>query len=251
MSNAFGEQIIQDLQDDVYNRLLEDPFLAEVSVHNERKGEILDGIVKSLGTFNARGGKIGAAIVVLAPSASAEYSEMIDSPMSIGTSVRVLEAPIFNSGENGTGLSALVIARRIYRIFHLYTPHGLSTPFIPGSPTIFPVDDPVAPLAYEVRFQATEAGYDLAPKVNTPTIQPWSNDGTPVPVAEVGVECATEGASVYYTTDGSHPGPGNVNSTLATAPFSVTQPLKVRAAAFKTGSLPSDVQMSVFTEPVV
>jgi len=244
--SAFGEQTIQDVQDDAYERILADPFLAEVSVHNERKGEILDQITKSLGTFNERGGKIGAAIIVLSPTASAEYPEAIDSPMSIEPTFRVLEAPIFNQGATGTKLSALVIARRLFRIFHLYTPHGLTNPFIPSRPTVVPVEDPIAPIAYEVRFQTTESSYDQVPKVFTPTIQPF---GGPVPFAEVWVECEMPGASVYYTLDGSHPHPDNPNSVLASAPFSVTEPLKVRAAAFKDGCLPSDTQMALFTEP--
>jgi len=239
-------QNIADLQDDAYNRLLADEVLAQVFIQNERKGDILNSIVSALGTLNERGGKIGAAIVVLSPTGSIEFTEAVESPLKVRLAFRVLEDPVFNTSADGTRLSALTIVKRIIRLFHLYNPIGMGNPFLPEQPTFVPVEDPVAPVAYEIRFSTTETCNENLVRVPTPSINP---SDIPVPVMEVFIECSDEDAEIYYTVDGTHPWPGNPNSVLYTLPISVTQPLKLRACAFRSGMIASDVQMSEFTEP--
>lgn len=239
-------QNITELQEDAYQRLLADEFLATVFVQTERKGDILNSIVSALGVMNERGGKIGAAIVVLSPTGGVEYTEALDSPLRVRISFRVLEDPLFNNTADGTQISALTIVKRLIRLFHLYNPIGMANPLIPETPTFVPVDDPAAPVAYEVRFATTETSRDTLERVPTPSIRPAY---IPVPVAEVFLECSNEEAAIYYTVDGSHPWPGNQNSVLYTTPISVSTPLKLRACAFRAGMIASDVNLAEFTEP--
>lgn len=59
--------------------------------------------------------------------------------------------------------------------------------------------------------------------------------------------CATAGASIYYTTDGSYPEPEN--GTLYSAPFAMPDTgTLVRAAAYKTGLNPGDCLEFTITE---
>jgi len=59
--------------------------------------------------------------------------------------------------------------------------------------------------------------------------------------------CATAGASIRYTTDGSYPTPGN--GTLFSAPFAAPDAgTLVRAAAYKTGLNPGDCTDILITE---
>jgi hypothetical protein len=54
--------------------------------------------------------------------------------------------------------------------------------------------------------------------------------------------CATEGADIYYTTDGSFPGPGNDEATLYAGPIPDTEiGTEYRAAAYAPPLNPSDV----------
>jgi hypothetical protein len=49
----------------------------------------------------------------------------------------------------------------------------------------------------------------------------------------VTIVCATDGASIYYTTDGTEP--SSTNGTFYTAGFEITTSLTVRAVAYKEG----------------
>lgn len=56
--------------------------------------------------------------------------------------------------------------------------------------------------------------------------------------ATIQITCATSGASIYYTTDGTEP---STSSTPYSAPFEVTKNTTIKAIAVKSGLLNSDV----------
>ncbi len=66
--------------------------------------------------------------------------------------------------------------------------------------------------------------------VATPVISPANN--TIKSTDAVSITCATEGATIYYTTDGTEP---TVNSTKYTNPFNLTSDATVKAIAIKEG----------------
>ncbi|MBO7586768.1 MAG: chitobiase/beta-hexosaminidase C-terminal domain-containing protein [Bacteroidales bacterium] len=63
----------------------------------------------------------------------------------------------------------------------------------------------------------------------------------------VTITCATAGASIYYTTDGSIP---TQNSTLYTEPFTIDSNVTIKAKAFKDGDMPSLVATATYEFPV-
>lgn len=69
----------------------------------------------------------------------------------------------------------------------------------------------------------------------------------------VEITSSTIDADIYYSLDGTEPGPGNASSTLYTGAIVVDQTTSLRAAAFKDGFEPTDVdtQTYVFLEDVV
>lgn len=61
----------------------------------------------------------------------------------------------------------------------------------------------------------------------------------------VAITSETEGAEVYYTTDGSDP--SDTNGTLYTAQVRVDRTMTIRAIAYAEGALPSFITSAVFT----
>lgn len=81
--------------------------------------------------------------------------------------------------------------------------------------------------------------------VETPVITP--NSGFNYDPVQVSISCATSGASIYYTTDGTEP---TENSNLYAAPFTVDSTSTVKAKAFKAGYIASNLASATYTFPV-
>ncbi len=81
--------------------------------------------------------------------------------------------------------------------------------------------------------------------VEMPVISP--NSATLYDTTSVSITCATQGADIYYTTDGSTP---DANSTPYTTPFEVTTTTTVKAIAIKAGYNNSNVATATYTFPV-
>jgi hypothetical protein len=86
------------------------------------------------------------------------------------------------------------------------------------------------------------ASFTVTPTVATPTISP--NGGSFTSSVQVTLACATSGATIYYTTNGSDPTTG---STEYTGPFTLNNSATVKAKAFKSGSNPSAIASANFT----
>src|SRR6185295_5224548 len=79
--------------------------------------------------------------------------------------------------------------------------------------------------------------------VDTPVISPFGGTGLTPPKA-VTLTCATAGAQIYYTTDGSDP---TTSSTLYSGALNLTVDTVLKAKAFKTGMLASFAAVATFT----
>ena len=79
--------------------------------------------------------------------------------------------------------------------------------------------------------------------VQTPVISP--NGGTFSGSQQVTITCATQGAQIYYTTDGAEP---TAAAALYTAPFTITSTTTVKAIALKDGMNDSAVAQAKFTK---
>jgi hypothetical protein len=87
--------------------------------------------------------------------------------------------------------------------------------------------------------------FDLAvtlPPAATPVFTPGG--GTYTTVQTVTIASATEGAAIYYTTDGSTP--DESNGTLYSGPVTVGAPTTLRAIAFKSGMTGSAVASATY-----
>lgn len=80
-------------------------------------------------------------------------------------------------------------------------------------------------------------------KTAAPVISP--NGGAFKGQQTVTITCATEGADIYYTTDGTEP---TVDGTKYTGALTITPPATVKAMAVKDGMAESDTVTAVFTK---
>ena len=83
--------------------------------------------------------------------------------------------------------------------------------------------------------------------VQTPVIAP--EGGQITADTEIAITCTTEGASIYYTIDGTTP--SEENGTLYTEPFTISEDCTVKAIAVMAGLTDSEVAEAEFTIIVV
>ena len=84
--------------------------------------------------------------------------------------------------------------------------------------------------------------------VATPTFSPA--EGSYFEPQQVTISCATEGATICYTTDGTDP---NENSAQFTpnVPLNISETTTVKAKAYKSGYTPSNIASATYTFPTV
>lgn len=84
------------------------------------------------------------------------------------------------------------------------------------------------------------------PTVATPTFSPTA--GTYYSTQSVSLSSTTDGATIYYTTDGSDP---DNTDTQYTTPISVSTTTTIKAIAYKTDMDPSTIATAVYTFPTI
>lgn len=103
----------------------------------------------------------------------------------------------------------------------------------------------------KLRLYASSGGFNInwiaflvgspTPQVATPTFTPAG--GTYAIAQDVTILCATSGATIKYTTDGSIP---TVSSQTYTAPIHIPSTTSVKAIAMKTGMLNSELSSTAY-----
>ena len=226
--------LLNDLQEDLRDRLLADSYFTDIDVLDESR-DLTQEITNSLSALSAKGGKAGTSVIVMQLTASVSMPNVKNPVLDFDIAVRVLEEPIVNrDATNGTLKEALTTARVILRLLHHYIPGGYATCIVADDPAIVPVEDPFASVAYEVRFKCKEADPEPYLKAATPTIGVAGGGPFTITLTQADAD------SIYYTTDGTFPYSGNDNATLYSTPFNVNAGQLVRAVAFRSGYQASD-----------
>jgi hypothetical protein len=227
---------------DLAAKIENDDYFSEIAVKHYRKGITVDEISRSLGPLAQKAGKSGACVIVLAPVLNERPTNAIAPIFDPEFTIRVLENPLINDGPVGTRKTAIAICIRLVELLKVSSADGLYSCLVPKETPIIPVNDPVAPVAYDVRFSGKVLTTALA-RVAKPACSPASGA---VPQT-LTLACATASAAIYYTTDGSYPGPANEDATLYTTSFSLTKAATLRIGAEKTGMLLSDTASYTFS----
>lgn len=212
--------------------LLSYSALASVNIVQYRKLRAQGQIDYSAVYAIPRNGKSGCGVLVEMPVFSVA-SPGVSGPIGdLICPVAVLEEPNLNMEPiGGTMLAAEEVAQLILDQAHLWGIAGLGQ-FRAHSTAIEEATEWDGLVGYRVKlamkFNRKQTGRTAMPlAVNA--------SGT------VTLSCGTAGAGIYYTGDGSFPGPGEATATLYTAPFAATPGTTIYFAAWLAGQTGSEV----------
>lgn len=236
------DSLLQD-QLDIHARLSADELFETVPVLQQRKGVTEADIELALSTLNEKSGKMGALAVVLMPSLDPESPEAPGPRYRIVATVQVIEQPLFNLGDSGTGISAEQLAERVRLLLH-------HASFGRGSVWTFsgmePVEQGEGKIAYGVRVSRLY-GDSYGDRLATPTL---SAAGSTLTITH-----ADPAATLCYTTDGSYPWAGNPSATSASAGAALAlapaSSCVVRVAAYRAGYQSSSIATATVTVAAV
>lgn len=236
------EDGLTNLQNDLRWPLLADEYFNDIPVFDYRKENIESQIQQTLSAYAGKSSKIGASVIVLPIAARDDYRDASPAhPLTCTITYRVLEHPIFNLGTNGTKKPALSICSRIRRILKNYIAQGYAASPLSPDPESFiiPVEDPIAPVAYEVVFQVLEGTDQAIYKVRNCVIDYDSVTGI------LSLSNETPDAAIYYTLDGTFPYTSalatNASAVAYTGPITMEGEWFIRAAGYAAGYLPGNV----------
>ena len=226
------ENIFALAQEEIKALLEADAYFVDIPIIAADDHELTATIQRSMGVITAKATKRGACVVILGPVANDSLPDTSESQLNMSIVLRVGENPLVNRGSTGTQKRATTIARRVSRLLKCHSAGSVFKLLAPAKPHIVPVEDPNMPVAFEVVWEAEEDDPGTITRVAMPTITEVADTVT--------ISCATAGATIKYTTDGTTPFAST--ATTYSAPFAVTPPKRIRAAATKTSCLPSSSQ---------
>lgn len=224
------DNVLHQVKDDVFHRLMGDARLAKVPILrkvtdynlNERAENTLKG------RLTREGGASGACVIVHEFDISSARASGTPNPMMGGTlTIECSENTLANVvSQGGTGLSAgALVARVVQSLDKMHFDCVGSGLRLRDREPVIELDLPTPQRGYQLFFQLDEMTFATVATCAPVVI---SASG-----AVVTLTCGTSGATIRYTTDGSYPGPGNPAALVYESAFTLTETSRVRAAASK------------------
>lgn len=239
------------VQKDILGAIQSDAFLGTRAGVIVEPGDIESVINAKLAKIIGVGldGRNGVGFLVL-PIERAEDDNVSlpGGPLKLHITIQWVENVIVNQSQTGTQIPIRVYAAWTEKILKLYTPVGLTQNLVPASPVISEfTDDTQKNLRVGmVEFTAIEADFKPFNRLNRPQIAVTGSAVAAAPNSYqlTGIASATVTApgadTIYYTTDGSHPWPGNAQATPYSGPVAITTECLFRARAFARNTPGSD-----------
>jgi hypothetical protein len=242
---------IEQIQPDIFAKLSSEPYFAAISlfqIRKERYQSEIDEVLSSATFDPGQSGKLpGATIEVLMPTIKTNLVNAPGPVVTLEQRLTVKENPSINLALDsnndplGVNLTAEEIAVEILQTLHQFYLGGICQALYPAPEAIVPNSKFPGLVSYDVVLQAT---FNLTPPARTGCPLPPTDESLTLTFAP---PASDPEAAIYYTTDGSFPGPGNASATSYTVPFAVASGTVIRWAAYISGKLGSSTGMATVT----
>lgn len=214
-------------QDDYHALLDADEYFGNVKVLSQRKGVTDSDIETALSTLLDKDDKIGACVIVIAPELVPDPSQTPAPRYFVRLGIQVIVQPLLaDDATSGVLKTVEDVCERVRQIGH-FRSFGRAGTFMFDGMEPIPVDP--GKNSYGVFFKRV-GGDSVVDRVATPVIGSVAAVG-PATGWDLTLTCATSGAAIYYTIDGSEP--TALAGTAYTVAFNVPTACTVRAAAVK------------------
>ncbi len=230
--------VMRQIQQSVADRLAAMPEFAHVAVVPEDVMDLDTKVATALG-------KMGVCVVVVTARATQSYT---DTPQpyfqAVTVAVQVFERVAVNRRLANPGyLTGQNYAELASAYLHGWAPDGVNEVFVAQDVVMarLPQDAADAGIVGWEAPVRTQGGF----QVSVPQVAPVVIDVAQQPVT---MTCATPGAAIWFTTDGSYPAPRGPTATLYLLSFWATGGDKIHAQAYLAGYLPSGVAVEDFSE---
>jgi hypothetical protein len=223
--------ILASIQQEIADRLLADPFFANIPVLVETPRDVTFDLQSSVAAAGTWGVVMVPQAQVTAPGAPGPIFDPVEIAVRFRENIPVASGP-----------HALEVAETALALLHLYRPVTINEVLCAAPHALARVNEPNV-VAYEVRVR-TQAGASYpVPQLDALAI---TSAGTASPQT-VAITSDQPGAAIYYTLDGSQPAPRDPSAHLYTAPFVVSSPVTIRARAWLAGYLASPESRAIYT----
>jgi hypothetical protein len=219
--------LFRDLRQEWIDFLDANPFFDGIALVPENKKDITNEITRALGPLNEKGGKIGIAVVFMTVTARPTKDGGNGPVLDVLNVARVIENPVVNN----TGTNYDEVAEKIAKLTHGFTALVGNSPFM--------LDDAGISLGNDTKFPSKDVFFTCTGNLGIAALTQAAKPAGVVAAGHLTLTCATPGAAMFYTVNGSTPNPQT--STLYTAPFAVNAGQTIKARAWLAGFLTSDL----------
>ena len=223
------------MQADAAGALLSDDRLSAVNVVQYRKLRAQSEVDASAIYAVPRNGRAGAGLLVEMPTLVVPKPNLPGPSGQFVVTLVALEEPNMNQEPTlGTMVAAEDIAQIVLEILHGLVIEGVGALYADERP-IVPADEFPGLVGYRITLRLATLRPQME-RVATPSI---AEDALNVTLA-----CTTAEAAIYYTQDGSFPGPGNEAALIYANTFAMSGTV-LRWAGYLDGMVGSNVGEAV------